>query len=93
MYNRIQGILNNNIGHNSGDLRLTDENGNSYFPQSRSTNQANNVFEATIDFVTDPYRRPNTKQTLGPPVKLSIRVPTETKNISIPVELNDLPIP
>jgi len=90
MHARLQGILNNN--GNNADLRLIDDTGQTYFAQSRGTNNVNNVFDVTIDFVSDPYRRSNRK-TPGQPVKLTIRVPTETKNVSIPVEFNDLPIP
>jgi len=90
-YARIQGLI-YNMGGGGSDMKLVDENGQAYQASSKNVTQNNNTFEATIDFVPGPSRRAKQK-TPGPPVKLTLKVPTETKNISIPVEFEDIPIP
>lgn len=94
-WNRISMLFYNNSG---GDLKLYDEQGRSFVPGSRNVNQSNNGLEATVDFVADPnvrVRRRGVQQQSppAPPTRLVLKVPTETRTMSIPFEFKDIPIP
>jgi hypothetical protein len=90
-YQRIQSLV--YAAGNGGDIRLLDDDGRRYQAASRNVNQNNNTFEATIDFISEYARRGNRKNTEATPAKLIIRVPTTTKNVTIPLEFQDIPIP
>lgn len=90
-YQRIQSLIYN--AGNGGDIRLLDETGAKFSPTSRNVTQNNNTFEATIDFIPEPSRRNRQKASPGVPTKLVVKVPTATKNVSIPLEFRDIPIP
>jgi hypothetical protein len=81
---------------NSGsDVRLLDARGKAYGVQSRNVGGGqNNTMDVTIDFTRDtPQSGEGEANKLGDPSKLVLNIPTESKEVAVPFEFTDLPIP
>jgi len=81
---------------NSGaDVRLVDARGKAYGVQSRSVGGGqNNTMDVTIDFTRDaPQAGEGEANKLGDPARLVLNIPTESKEVPVPFEFRDLPIP
>jgi hypothetical protein len=73
----------------SSDLKLLDANGVAWNIVGRNVNGNNDAIDASIDFTCDGMAAP----VPGEPSRLVLKVPTETKNVTVPFEFSDLPIP
>jgi len=80
---------------NSGDAKLLDAAGKPFGVQGRNIGGGqNNTMDVTIDFTRDYGPAPNAEANkLGEPSRLVLKVPTESKEMAVPFEFRDLPIP
>jgi hypothetical protein len=79
---RIQSVL------SSDDVRLEDSAGHAWLVVGRNISNGNNSLDATIDFSSE-----NMPQPPGEPSKLVLLIPTETRELIVPFEFSNLPIP
>jgi hypothetical protein len=82
-WNRIQTIF------SSHDLKLLDANGRAWTIVGTGINGNNNSIQATITFSRDGHPPPAP----GEPSRLVMKIPTECKDILVPFEFTDLPLP
>jgi len=71
------------------NVKLLDAKGVAWNVAGTGINGGNNSVEVTMDFSTDPHAQP----TAGEPSRLVLQIPTEYREISVPFEFADLPIP
>jgi hypothetical protein len=74
------------------DLRLVDDRGVPFMRSGFSSSGGNDRLEATMQFVKNPWVNA-AGRAMGEPSKLLWNIPTESKEISVPFEFVDLPIP
>ena len=82
-WSRLQSIF------SARNVKLLDAKGIAWNVAGTGINGGNNSVEVTMDFSTDPHAQP----TAGEPSRLVLQIPTEYREISVPFEFADLPIP
>ena len=82
-WSRLQSIFS---AHN---VKLLDAKGVAWTFAGNGINGGNNAVDVTIDFSCDAHTPP----TPGEPARLVLQIPTECKEIAVPFEFTDLPIP
>ena len=70
-------------------IRLEDANGRSWYSQGGSGSSSN----ARRDFTFTYYRQSSGRDGPGIPAKLVWEIPIETKDVSVPIDFRDLPLP
>jgi hypothetical protein len=70
-------------------LQLQDAAGNTFDHRGMSSSGSNDAVDMTLDFGRFP--RPDGR-TLGGPAKIVWEIPTETKEVNVPIEFKDLPL-
>jgi len=85
-WERVQASL------STSDLRLVDDHGVPFMRSGFSSSGGNDRMEATMQFVKNPWVNA-AGRSMGEPSKLIWNIPTESKEISVPFEFVDLPIP
>ena len=82
-WNRVQTIF------SSHDLKLLDADGEPWTVVGTGINGNNNTIEATITFSRDGHPPPAP----GEPSRLVMKIPTESRDVMVPFEFTDLPLP
>jgi hypothetical protein len=84
LWERMQQIL------TTADIRLLDERGQAMARTGSSTSGGPEQVEMTVEFNPRAWGH---DRRLGEPAKLVWTVPTETRDVRVPFEFKDLPIP